>query len=502
MKISAILYLFITAAAFTGCKKFLDVQPKDLKIAKTVKDYQDLMNGEGWSKSTSSGTGSGMELYWLEMLTDDVSEALATATIPTDSKKQYSSFYTWRNNYDLTFMENANSGFNLDTWTWLYRVVNISNIILAAMDDMTGGTENEKQQLKAEAYFSRALAYFYITNIWGEPYDPAKATSAKGVPFKTTAYPELTSIKRSSVQECYNMIISDLLAAETALSTDGITTSGNVFHVSKVAVQLLLSRVYLYMQNWEKANVYAAKAIADKPGLYDITAETFTTTTSTSFFNSRNKEVVFTYHRNDKTALGAASYIFGTSQTACIYVVSPDMIGLYTAADKRLNAFCNTVSGKYFAKTMIQEVSTPTLLFDYNIRMGEAYLNRAEALAQLNDLDGALNDINALREKRITGTSAVHFSDKAVLLNFIYEERRRELFFQGHRWFDLRRTGMPSLTHYYSPVNGSGAGATIGTALKFVLNQNDPGYTIELPMKEVQQNPALVPLGLADRQPQ
>lgn len=500
MRLTIILLLGAGLSIFTGCKKFLDVQPKDLKIAKTVKDYQDLLNGEGWSKVTGSSVGSGMELYWLEMLTDDVSEALSTSPIPIDTKKHYSSFYVWRNNYDFTLLDNAASATNFDTWTWLYRVVNISNIVLSEIDKMEGGTLNEKKLLEAEAYFSRALAYYYITNIWGEPYNPASSTTAKGIPLKITPFPELTSIPRSNVKECYDQILKDLIAAEEIVTSSEVTQSGNVFHVSKEAVEVLLSRIYLYMQNWEKAKEFADKAIATKPLLYDLTIENFNNLVTTSFFNSRNNEILFSYHRSDKTAIASSNYIFGNSQSGSIYVVAPELLALYTTADKRLNGFINTVSGRFFAKTMIQE--SGTILFDYAIRTAEAYLNRAEALAQLNKLSESLNDLNALRAKRITGSSAVSFTDNTSLLSFIYQERRREFFFQGHRWFDLRRTGMPSITHYYSPVNGTGTGATIGTALKFVLNQNDPGYTIELPIKEMGLNPALTPLGLSDRQPQ
>lgn len=499
MKYHNIFIIISLAIVFCGCHKYLDVQPKDLKIAKTVKDYQDLMNGEGWSKSTSSTVGSGMELYWLEMLTDDVSEALSTSPIPIESKKHYSSFYIWRNIYDITYQDDATSSYNFDTWTWLYRVVNISNMVLEDLPKMEGGTESERNLLKAEALFSRALAYYYIVNIWGEPYDPATSATAKGVPLKLTGFPELKSMPRNSVKECYEQILKDLSLAESTLLSGNENADMGVFHVSKEAVQILLSRIYLYMQQWDKAKEYAGKAIASKPELYDITTENFTTVTTTSFFNARNREILFSYHRNTKTALASASYIFGTSQSANIYVVSPEMLSLYTTSDKRKNGFINTVSGRSFAKTMLQE--SGSVLFDYAIRTSEAYLNRAEASAQLNDLSSSLSDLNFLRSKRLTGSSSVSFTEKSALLGFIYQERRRELFFQGHRWFDLRRTGRPSITHIYTPINGTGQGSTIGAPLTFVLNQNDPGYTIELPMKEVNLNPSLIPLGIPERQP-
>lgn len=500
---SKIFIILVAFISLTGCKKFLDVQPKDLKIPKTVKDYQDLLNGEGWAK-TISGT-SKAELFWLEFLTDDIDESIGTSTtIALDYKQHYSSFYVWRNKYDFNYIGEAESDYNIDTWTWLYRVVGVANVVLADIDDLTGN-ENERIYLKAEAHFFRALANYYIVNIWGKPYNPATASSDMGIPLKQTPSPELGNIARSTVQQCYDFILSDLAEAETLVTAS--TISKSVFHVSKGSVNLLQSRMYLYMQNWTKAKEYADKVITATPTLYDMLPETFSQTNRvTTYLNARNGEILFSYHSHSLQEQGAGT-LFSSSSTGTSstwYKVSNSILGLYSTNDKRLNAYTfipvSALSGSRIAKTMHQESGAS--FFDYNLRISEAYLNRAEAAAQLNDLAGAVADYNALRAKRITGVTIATFADKATALANIYDERRRELFFQGHRWFDLRRTGMPSITHFYTPTIGSGTGATYGPALKFILLQNDPGYTIEVPRSELELNPALTAIGLAERLPQ
>lgn len=82
------------------------------------------------------------------------------------------------------------------------------------------------------------------------------------------------------------------------------------------------------------------------------------------------------------------------------------------------------------------------------MRISEAYLNRAEAYAQMNGNETkAIADLNTLRRYRITDYQDI--TNVADLLQEIRQERRRELCFDEHRWFDLRRYGMPSITHQY-----------------------------------------------------
>ena len=135
--------------------------------------------------------------------------------------------------------------------------------------------------------------------------------------------------------------------------------------------------------------------------------------------------------------------------------------------------------------------------YNYYFRTSEAYLNRAEANIQLNKLNEAADDYNLIRRNRIIGVSDVSFSDKASALTLVYKERRLELAFQLHRWFDLRRTTRPRLTHLWRQNTSAGT-----PTLTFVLEQNDPGYTIDVPEAEISLNSVISPLNLPVRLPQ
>ena len=119
------------------------------------------------------------------------------------------------------------------------------------------------------------------------------------------------------------------------------------------------------------------------------------------------------------------------------------------------------------------------------LRLSEAYLILAEATAK-TDPTIALNAVNELRKKRI---SEEKYKDKSglsgdELLEFVRNERRRELCFEGHRWFDLRRYGMPSFTHVWKEG---------GVAAKwFTMEKEDAAYTLPISKEVMDRNPGLV----------
>ena len=108
--------------------------------------------------------------------------------------------------------------------------------------------------------------------------------------------------------------------------------------------------------------------------------------------------------------------------------------------------------------------------------MAEAYLNMAEACAMLDDAE-ACDWLNQLRRNRIGQYVDMQYSGEE-LINEIREERRKELCLEGHRWFDLRRTTRPRMVKVLQ-------GKT------YILEQDDPRYTIPIPRDAIAANPGL-----------
>jgi len=113
-------------------------------------------------------------------------------------------------------------------------------------------------------------------------------------------------------------------------------------------------------------------------------------------------------------------------------------------------------------------------------------LNRAEAYAQMPDKSAeALSDLNELRKKRIEGYEDVNITDPVALLDTIRKERRLELCFEGHRWFDLRRYGMPEIKHVYQE-------SETAPKMVYTLKEKDRMYTLPIPPSVMEKNRQLV----------
>ena len=126
-----------------------------------------------------------------------------------------------------------------------------------------------------------------------------------------------------------------------------------------------------------------------------------------------------------------------------------------------------------------------TGVFGRCLRLSEAYLNYAEAMAMAGNVNEATAALNALREKRFDPEDYddVTFASRQELIDFIRDERRRELCFEGHRWFDLRRWGMPSFTHeWYNDAESTHT---------YRLEDGDLLYTVPIPEEALQMNSSL-----------
>jgi hypothetical protein len=116
------------------------------------------------------------------------------------------------------------------------------------------------------------------------------------------------------------------------------------------------------------------------------------------------------------------------------------------------------------------------------IRTAEMYLIRAEANAELNNLTAATDDLNFLRSKRITGYTNVTFSDKGSLIDAILLERFKELAFEGFRFFDLKRRGLPVVRN----------ASDVDSPNWITLPANNDRFTLPIPNDEILANPNMV----------
>jgi hypothetical protein len=306
--------------------------------------------------------------------------------------------------------------------------------------------------LKGECLFLRALGYFDLVRFYAQQY--SSGTDNPGVPIVLVT--EIGEPARNTVGEVYAQILADLSEAEGILSADnqhGATDPKG--WATNNAVKALLARVYLYMENWQAAANYATEIInSGEYLLYDTTTYT-TWDNGGAWGTDAASEIIFeVYGAEGNSSHGnwdVISYIMSPNGYGDIGA-SHDVYDLYEDNDVRKQLFTSVPeypgalwSLKYPGKNgNLREDNIPVL------RLGEMYLIRAEALLNGATINGvqAVDDYNAIREP--VGLDAA----TSVDLNNIYDERRRELCFEGHQLFDLARTKRSlTRTDYDGSVN-------------------------------------------------
>ena len=343
-----------------------------------------------------------------------------------------------------------------------YRKILTMNAILDEIDEATG-SEQEREMVKAKALATRGWCYFILVNMFGEPYN--HNPEAPGVTLKLEAVYNPNAMARNTVREVYEQVVEDLEAA-SALFQKYPKQRGD-YLVNGTATDILLSRVYLYMEEYDKAITAADRAIESSEGLCDYTA------LPAGFY------YMTTYDNPE------VEWLFAMVLLDQVFKPSDDLLSKFKPGDRRRDFLADDGSSGWVMPG-IRKIEAANSWLNNMIRTAEAYLNRMEAkvLSETPDLTGALADLNELRRHRITGYSDVNITDAETLLQEIRDERRVELCFEGHRWFDLRRYGMPSISHDFRTN-------TVTPRLRYTLREGDPMYTLPLPRAAIESNPML-----------
>lgn len=462
------IYTILFLLLFSSCDDFLEEVPKDKVIPKSVQEYNELLYGEAYMR------GGELVAKYLDLLSDDVKSYAKTKGWGTDPREKAYGYYAWQVDPEIAISGGRN---NDDAWEWYYHSILICNMTLADLPDASGSII-DREDTMAEAHFIRAWDYFMLLNLYGEPYNEATATTDLGVPINDVTGMEDKTFTRSSVSIIYEFIEKDLEASiELFLSSN---KQKDNFRANINAAYLLASRVALYKKEYQKAIDYANLALANNSALYDLN----TKNSGDKFINYKNPEILLSYGSN-VTGYYSSGYIIIAN-----FPLSDELSNMFLAGDLRKASF--------FSRNLPSknDDSDDTGSFAYAMRTSELYLNRAEAYAEMGEFKKAMEDINKLRAYRFsTDDYALTASNKEEAINIVREERRMELCFERHRWFDLRRWDRPSITHVFVRDKKNNVIET------YVLEKDDPAYTLPLPYGVTKNNKDIINIDRPERNP-
>lgn len=453
-----ILSLALLLGATSACDDFLDQYPSDSLPADkgmlTLNDCQEVSVGI-YSAFKNSALYSGALTLLPDLQSDLVQAVQGYSNV-------YGEIYRWDMQPNNAEVESVFSG--------LYLIINRCNYFMKYKDQVlaTLTTDSEIQTLNrrlADAYFARALAYSELIKTFCEAYDPQQADSQLGVSINLEYAPDVDLIiKRSSLKESYEQVLSDLSQAEKLMTRTALvneSTGRQYFSVGALAA--LKARVYLYMKEYQLAADYATRVIDAKQSYALCDAYTVRTNTATGALTTeygfmweydRGNEIIWVISMSNTDRGGALGKIFQGYNTSAYYpdyVPSSWMLDLYSNNDGRYNTFFKQVKTGYTHglkwPLLVKYPGNPEIdnggerLFTNMpkpFRLAEQYLIRAEAYYNLGNESKAQQDLTTLRKSRIMGYGTTSASGDALLRD-IQEERVRELCMEGFRLADLKR---------------------------------------------------------------
>lgn len=432
------LILFVAALLFVSCESFLTEEPKMQQSTElTLATYSGLNNAVfgAYAPLVSANWYGASFVLDAEMRSGngyrDVNKNSGRYTVP----------------YDFSYTSTSTPAL----WGTAYFVISQVNNVLVNLDGKAGVggvTQQDVDNLQAECLFLRGLAHFDLVRTYAKQYTVDK--DAPGVPYVTVTDPA-GKPARDAVETVYANILTDLTTAEQLIADDytrdGVASKTSV--ASKLAIQALLSRVYLFMGEWQKSADYATKVInSGKFTLWeaDEYADAFKADAQDG------GEVIFDVY-------GIKANTYDGFWDAITWLTNPDgysdcassndLISLYEEGDVRGEMFIGNPEKApgtlWTTKYAGKEKGTPDVSNTIVLRLSEMYLNRAEAIIRGATVAGvsALADINAIRANRgASDLTSAGISD-------VLKERRLELAWEGHFWYDLARTkGSVTRTHY------------------------------------------------------
>lgn len=501
MKYIKILSLALcTVVLTTGCDGFLKEVSQDEVIPSSADDLQQLLLGEGYQTYRQF-------MPYLDMLTDDVMNNYTESSNQQGYVEHGKSPFCWEVDMAERMKETGVGG---NSWADYYSLIKGCNVVLDMIDGVTG-SEATKSNVRGQALALRGYYYFMLANLYAKPYNAPGIDRTKElcVPLILTSTVRDEFPTRNTMDEVYTQIEKDLLEAMPLMETYGQRNIRD--KVTDQFVHLFLCRLYLYQERWEESSRQADIVLEKQPELLQIA--NYASRDNSGFYrmhvyHPQSPELIWCYASSNDN-FDFVGTVNGSDTPA--FLISNDLKSLY-----QYNRNMKGRRGDMRALFYYNYYNVGSMQFDpitgtfqqatemywgnhcYNsgdagkgFRTAEAYLNRAEAKLQLwlnggndNLREEALEDINTLRQSRWEGTyKPITLTDKQELWQFYKDERRREFAFDDHRWFDLRRWGMPRLVHIFTQTKNE--------PQEIVLEEGDLRYVLQIPQEVLDRNPQL-----------
>lgn len=432
-----IKYLFaLPAFLLCSCNDFMDIETEqNFPTEDAYKTVQDVQNGlNGMYYALGHYTFYGRNVVALGDMAAD--NAVASAS---------TGHFLSLNRYNFSDTEAQ-----LDNiWVGGYRVMDRATRTIQGAYGLIDKvetlhlSENELANLHSfisQSYAVRALAAHRLVTIFGLPYRNTRVNSQLGIVLMDKEpIPSFTQVARATVEETYARILADIAAAKATYAyvdnyNAGVNEDGrilmNQYYMNKAAMYGVEARVALFMQNYNQAILAADSALILR-NANPVTDETYLKMWSSTAITD---EDIFTLAKSEDDNLSANSLntLYGSYRGA----VTNSLIAQFHPADIRLKLISGTHPKKFDGIPTSQAVNNIPVF-----RVSEMHLILAEAYAHTGDLVKAKEHLFFTAKRNTALTENDLPATQTELLDFIAQERRRELFEEGFRWFDARRTG-------------------------------------------------------------
>ncbi|MDR0812108.1 MAG: RagB/SusD family nutrient uptake outer membrane protein [Paludibacter sp.] len=421
-KIIKIFVIALLSTTFVACEDFLNYTPSnavsDTDAFRSAQDVENALNGVYYTLGRYQFYGRNV---------------VALGDIAADNTYMLGTTGHFDTEYKYTIV--TSNPELLEIWEYGYKTIDRAARVIEGGKALleTEISDDDQKLIKsciAQSYAIKALSHFTLVNIFGLPYSDTNKSTLGIILVDEKPIAAFEAVSRATVAETYALVLKDINLAKTDINL----AAKEVFTFNAASLSALEARVKLYMKDYNGASSAAQAAIAASG---ELVSDSTTYVDMWSSIASTSEDIL-TIGKTADDNLSANS--LNTLYSNYAGKATSGLISLFAPTDMRLGLFGDGSGEQVRA---LKYKGLPTSAATSNIpvfRLPEMYLILAEAKAQLSESDAVdyLYEI-AKRNSELAKTDIP--TDKDELLQFISVERRRELFQEGHRWFDLRRTG-------------------------------------------------------------